>query len=221
MLRRVLDGVGRASSVAEVVLCTDSAEVAENARSWGTRVVLTSPECTSGSERIASVIDQIDADVIINVQGDQPFVDPAIIDQMCGVFRERIPTPAVVTPVYPLPSTKLDNPDVVKVIVSSAQRALYFSRATVPFVRGKPASEWGASGVHWGHVGMYGYRRDVLERWLALAPSPLENAEKLEQLRLLENGISIDTYEIVAQERSTLSVDSPADLETARALVVR
>lgn len=205
--------------MAEVVLCTDSAEVAEHARGWGSRVIMTSPDCSSGSERIASVVDQIDAEVIINVQGDQPFVDPTVIDRMCEVFRERVPTPAVVTPVYRLPIGKLDNPDVVKVIVGANDRALYFSRAAVPFVRGKPAGDWGSSRVHWGHVGMYGYRRDVLERWTAFGPSPLENAEKLEQLRLLENGISIDTYEIAAQDRNTLSVDSPADLETARGLV--
>jgi 3-deoxy-manno-octulosonate cytidylyltransferase (CMP-KDO synthetase) len=107
----------------------------------------------------------------------------------------------------------------VKVVVSTDHRALYFSRAAVPFVRGKERGEWLASGVHWGHVGMYGYQRDVMQRWSSLSASPLEEAEKLEQLRLLENGITIDTYEIVAQPRNTLSVDSPADLETARSLV--
>jgi 3-deoxy-manno-octulosonate cytidylyltransferase (CMP-KDO synthetase) len=153
------------------------------------------------------------------VQGDQPFVDPAVIESMCNVFRHRTPTPVVVTPVYPLPAEKIDNPDAVKVVVGANHQALYFSRAAVPFVRGKERAEWLASRVHWGHVGMYGYRRDVLQRWSSLNASPLEEAEKLEQLRLLENGITIDTYEIVAQPRNTLSVDSPADLETARRLV--
>jgi 3-deoxy-manno-octulosonate cytidylyltransferase (CMP-KDO synthetase) len=151
--------------------------------------------------------------------GHQPFVDPAVIESMCQVFRQRTPTPAVVTPVYPLPAEKIDNPDAVKVVVGANHQALYFSRAAVPFVRGKERAEWLASRVHWGHVGMYGYRRDVLQRWSSLNASPLEEAEKLEQLRLLENGITIDTYEIVAQPRNTLSVDSPADLETARRLV--
>lgn len=219
MLQRVLEGSAAAKSVGEVVLCTDSDEVASHARTWGSRVIMTSPACSSGSERIASVIGQIDADVVINVQGDQPFVDPTIIDSMCSVFRERTPTPSVVTPVYRLPAEKIDNPDAVKVVVGANQQALYFSRAAVPFVRGKERGEWLASGVHWGHVGMYGYRRDVLQRWATLRASPLEDAEKLEQLRLLENGITIDTYEIVAHTRNTLSVDSPADLETARRLV--
>jgi len=219
MLQRVVSEASRATSINAVVLCTDSDEIAALAKQWGVLAIMTSPDCTSGSERIASVVDQIDADVIINVQGDQPFVDPAIIDSMCAVFRERTPTPAVVTPVYRLPAEKLDNPDAVKVVVSADQRALYFSRAAVPFVRGQQKSEWSSSGVHWGHVGMYGYHRDVLQRWSSMMPSPLEQAEKLEQLRLLENGITIDTYEIVAHTRNTLSVDSPADLETARRLV--
>ena len=219
MLRRVITEAGRATSIDHVVLCTDSDEVAAHARDWGATVIMTSPECTSGSERIASVIDQIDADVVINVQGDQPFVDPKVIESMCDVFRTRRPSPSVVTPVYRLPLEKLDNPDAVKVVVAANQTALYFSRAAVPFVRGKQPSEWTSAAVHWGHVGMYGYRREVLRRWTALMPSPLEEAEKLEQLRLLENGITIDTYEIVAQPRNTLSVDSPADLETARRLV--
>ena len=219
MLRRVLEGSAAAKSIGEVVLCTDSDEVASHARTWGSRIIMTSPDCSSGSERIASVIGQIDADVVINVQGDQPFVDPTIIESMCSVFRERTPTPSVVTPVYRLPAEKIDNPDAVKVVVGANQQALYFSRAAVPFVRGKERGEWLASGVHRGHVGMYGYRRDVLQRWASLRASPLEDAEKLEQLRLLENGITIDTYEIVAHTRNTLSVDSPADLETARRLV--
>jgi len=219
MLRRVVTETAKARSINEVVLCTDSDEVAAAAREWNVRAIMTSPACTSGSERIASVIEHIDADVVINVQGDQPFVDPAVIDSMCEVFRQRTPTPAVVTPVYRLPAAKLQNPDAVKVVVAANRTALYFSRAAVPYVRGTVESEWSSAGVHWGHVGMYGYRRDVLQHWSTLRPSPLEAAEKLEQLRLLENGITIDTYEIVAQPRTTLSVDSPADLETARRLV--
>lgn len=219
MLRRVLDEASKAPSLAEVVLCTDSVEVADHGRSWGYRVLMTSPDCSSGSERIASVIDQLQGDVVINVQGDQPFVDPNIVESMCAVFRDRTPTPAVVTPVYPLPTEKLANPDVVKVVVGSRSQALYFSRAQVPHVRGSQPGEWRDHGVHWGHVGMYGYRADVLHEWSHLAPSPLENAEKLEQLRLIENGITIDTYEIVANAQNTLSVDSPADLERARSLV--
>ena len=219
MLQRVLIEAGKARTVSQVVLCTDSAEVAKHAGSWGVRVIMTSPDCASGSERIASVLDQIDADVVINVQGDQPFVDPLVIEQMCEVFRERRPTPEVVTPVYRLPAERLGNPDAVKVVVSTTNKAMYFSRSAVPFVRGRDISEWTELGVHFGHVGIYGFRRDVLARWLGLSATTLEDAEKLEQLRLLSHGITIDVYEIVHQPRTTLSVDSPADLETARRMV--
>ena len=221
MLRRALDGAGKSKRLVEVVLCTDSDEVAREARSWGHRVVMTSPECSSGSERIASVIDQLEADVIINVQGDQPFVDANIIDAMCDVFTNNRPIPEVVTPIYRLPAAKLASPDAVKVVVSNDRRALYFSRSAIPHVRGADVGHWTNHGVHWGHVGMYGYQRSVLQRWNSLAPSALEAAEKLEQLRLLDNGISITTYEIVANPRNTLSVDSPADLDLARQLVTQ
>jgi len=219
MLRRVVDETAKAKSVSQVVVCTDSDEIAAQARGWGSQVIMTSPDCASGSERIASVIDQIDADVVINVQGDQPFVDPLVIEQMCEVFRDRRPTPEVVTPVYRLPAEKLGNPDVVKVVVSATEKAMYFSRAAVPFVRGRDIGDWTQLGVHLGHVGIYGYRRDVLERWSGLSATMLEDAEKLEQLRLLSHGITIDVYEIVHQPCTTLSVDSPADLETARRMV--
>jgi 3-deoxy-manno-octulosonate cytidylyltransferase (CMP-KDO synthetase) len=156
---------------------------------------------------------------VINVQGDQPFIDPSIIDQMCTVFEQRTPVPAVVTPIYRLPPEKLSNPDAVKVVVGSTPRALYFSRAAVPFVRGSNPEQWAAAHVHWGHVGIYGYRREILTEWSRLAPSPLEEAEKLEQLRLLDNGIIVETYEISPKSSDTLSVDSPADLERARHLL--
>ncbi|MDP4642452.1 MAG: 3-deoxy-manno-octulosonate cytidylyltransferase [Ilumatobacteraceae bacterium] len=219
MLRRVLDAARTAQSISEVVLCTDSPEIVDLGTTWGYRVLLTSPSCSSGSERIASVVGELNSDVVINVQGDQPFVDPLVIESMCNVFRERTPTPPVVTPIYRLPAEKLANPDVVKVVVSAQQRALYFSRAAVPFVRGQEQAEWHQQAVHWGHVGMYGYRADVLAGWSQLLPSLLEDAEKLEQLRLLDNGITIETYEITAHSRNTLSVDSPSDLERARELV--
>jgi len=219
MLQRVLTEAGKAKSVSQVVLCTDSDEVAKHAGSWGVPVIMTSSDCASGSERIASVLAEIDADVIINVQGDQPFVDPLAIERMCEVFRERRPTPEVVTPVYRLPAEKLGNPDVVKVVVSAMNKAMYFSRSAVPFVRGHDIGKWTELGVHFGHVGIYGYRRDVLARWHNLSATALEDAEKLEQLRLLAHGITIDVYEIVHQPRTTLSVDNSADLENARQMV--
>ena len=138
---------------------------------------------------------------------------------MCEVFDQKGTHIDVVTPIYPMPVEKLASPDAVKVVVAGDGRALYFSRSVVPHVRGQQPEHATPRGAHWGHVGVYGYRREILRRWHELRPSRLEELEKLEQLRLLDNGISIMTYEIVANSRNTLSVDSPADLELARQLV--
>jgi len=219
MLKRVLDGAARARRIDGVVLCTDSDELSTAARSWGYDALMTSPQCTSGSERIASVCDGFDADVVINVQGDQPFVDAAIIDAMADVFASRIPTPEVVTPVYRIAAEKLHDPNAVKTVLRANGDAVYFSRSAVPHRRGIDPSQWADGATYWGHVGLYGYRRDVLARWASLAPSVLDDMEKLEQLRLIDNGITIATSEIVPTVRNTLSVDVAGDLELARTLV--
>ena len=193
MLKRVLDGAARARRVDRVVLCTDSDELMATTRAWGYDALMTSPRCTSGSERIASVCDDLDADVIINVQGDQPFVDATIIDAMADVFVARTPTPEVVTPVYPMAAEKLHDPNAVKTVLRANGDAVYFSRSAVPHRRGVDPSQWAQGATYWGHVGMYGYRRDVLARWSSLAPSVLEDMEQLEHVRLIYNGITISS----------------------------
>lgn len=223
MLQRVLEGCAAAQTPAAVVLCTDSAPVAERARSWGFQALLTSPACESGSERIASVADQLialggggaEATLIINVQGDQPFIDPAVIDAMGVEFNRRTPTPEVLTPVYRMGAEKVHNPNVVKTLLAADGRALYFSRSAVPHVRGVDPEQWPQHASYWGHVGIYGYRADVLQRWDALPYSPLEHTEKLEQLRLIEAGIQIGTFKV---EGESLSVDTAEQLEQARAI---
>jgi len=127
--------------------------------------------------------------VIINVQGDQPFIDPAVIDAMAEAFSAITPAPAVLTPVYRMAAEKVHNPNVVKTLLAADGRALYFSRSAIPHVRGVEPAEWPQHAPYWGHVGIYGYRADVLTRWPGLPASPLEQIEKLEQLRLIEAGI--------------------------------
>jgi 3-deoxy-manno-octulosonate cytidylyltransferase (CMP-KDO synthetase) len=149
------------------------------------------------------------------VQGDQPFLDPAVIDAMTAEFGRRTPLPEVLTPIYRMGADKVHNPNVVKTLVSADGRALYFSRSAIPHVRGVDPDDWHAHVPFWGHVGIYGYRADVLARWDSLPHSPLEEIEKLEQLRLLEAGIGIGTF---AVEGESLSVDTAEQLEQARAL---
>jgi 3-deoxy-manno-octulosonate cytidylyltransferase (CMP-KDO synthetase) len=153
--------------------------------------------------------------LVVNVQGDQPFLDPGVIDAMAGEFARRSPRPEVLTPIYRMGAGKVHNPNVVKTLVASDGRALYFSRSAIPHVRGVDPSDWHAHVPFWGHVGIYGYRADVLARWPHLPPSPLEESEKLEQLRLLEAGIGIGTFPVA---EASLSVDTAEQLEEARAI---
>lgn len=230
MLRRVLERCGQAKGVAAVVVCTDSEVVQEAAESWGYCALLTPQSCSSGSERLACVVDELvaaaggqafnrpmafDQTLVINVQGDQPLLDPAIIEAMVERFT-ALDRPAVLTPVYPLAAAKLHDPNVVKVLRAHDGRAITFSRSALPHVRDLDPDQWTSRTTFWGHVGLYGYRADVLAGWQALPVSPLEALEKLEQLRLIEAGIPLLTYEVAAD---CLSVDTPEQLEQARGLV--
>lgn len=222
MLRWVLEACLRAESPVAVVLCSDAPELIEAAAEWGCQGLLTSPACSSGSDRIASVVVELVAlaggepasTLVVNVQGDQPFLDPGVIDAMSDEFARRSPpVPEVLTPVYRMGAGKVHNPNVVKTLVAHDGRALYFSRSAIPHVRGVDPEHWHAHVPFWGHVGIYGYRADVLARWPDLPASPLEESEKLEQLRLLEAGIGIGTFP-VAEE--SLSVDTAEQLQAAR-----
>lgn len=233
MLRRVLECCRQSRRAAAVVLCTDSDLLRQEAEGWGFPVLMTAASCSSGSDRLASVVDALTAlaatavagadaappdparTVIINVQGDQPFIDPAVIDAMAEVFASTTPAPAVLTPVYRMGAEKVHNPNVVKTLLAADGRALYFSRSAIPHVRGVESADWSRHAPYWGHVGIYGYRADVLARWAHLPHSPLEHTEKLEQLRLIEAGIPVDTFPV---DGDFLSVDTAEQLEQARAI---
>ena len=228
MIQRVLERCRESTAVDTVVLCTDSQELQQRASAWGFPVLMTAESCSSGSDRIASVADALMAlawgdttpvaeqTAVINVQGDQPFIDPHVIDAMAAEFRRLDPVPSVVTPVYGLKPETVHNPNVVKTLLSHDGRALYFSRSAIPHVRDVDPSEWHRHTTYWGHVGMYGFRGDVLEAWNRLPASPLEDLERLEQLRLIEAGLTIATFEV---QGTSLSVDTAEQLEQARAMV--
>ncbi|KGF71777.1 3-deoxy-manno-octulosonate cytidylyltransferase [Neosynechococcus sphagnicola sy1] len=213
MIHHVLERSSRAKRIDRVVLCTDSIELQYLAKEWGFPVLMTSSSCSSGTDRIASVIDSFDEDLIINVQGDQPFIDPEVIDQMIEVFELQVSSAEVLTPIYRLSSDKIHNPNVVKTLVSSGDIALYFSRSAVPHVRDVVPDLWGEHAPYWGHIGIYGFHRDVLVRWPQLPESSLEKLEKLEQLRLIESGINVGVFKWC---EPGISVDTPEDLAEAR-----
>ena len=228
MIQRVLQRCREAGDVDAVVLCTDSDQLQRLAEGWGFPVLMTSAECSSGSERIASVADALMAlawddqpadparTAVINVQGDQPFIDPVVIDAMVAEFQRRDLLPEVVTPVYGLGEETVHNPNVVKTLLAHDGRALYFSRSAIPHVRDVDPADWHHHTTYWGHVGMYGFRGDVLKAWDQLPQSPLEDLERLEQLRLIEAGYTIATFPV---QGTSLSVDTAEQLEQARSMV--
>ena len=219
MLRRVFDQCLKAKSVNSIFLCTDSPLLIKSANDWGINAILTSKDCKSGSERISSVIPKLigntspEKSLIINVQGDQPFIDETVIDLMVEEFEKRISTPKVMTPVYELSKENIHNPNVVKVLLTNDKRAIYFSRSAIPHVRDVSPENWHSYSKYWGHVGIYGYRGDVLAKWLDFPYSELEKNEKLEQLKLIDAGIQIDTFVV---NKESLSVDTLDQLNDAR-----
>ena len=157
-----------------------------------------------------------DRTAVINVQGDQPFLDPSVIETMVAEFQRLDELPSVITPVYALSPDTVHNPNVVKTLLAQDRRALYFSRSAIPHVRDVDPAKWHNHTTYWGHVGIYGFRGDVLKAWNTLPVSPLEKLERLEQLRLIEAGHSIATFEV---EGTSLSVDTAEQLEEARRMV--
>jgi 3-deoxy-manno-octulosonate cytidylyltransferase (CMP-KDO synthetase) len=190
-----------------VVVATDSEEVASVCRERGIPVAMTSPECPSGSDRVREVARQIDADIYVNIQGDEPTLTADFFPPLLELFER--PEVEVSTLSVRCPAEEFANPNAVKVVTALDGRALYFSRATIPFDRDKT----GFAGYR-KHLGIYAYRKAALERFAALRPSPLERLERLEQLRLLENGISLYVAEA---PRDTIGVDTEEDLVRAEA----
>jgi 3-deoxy-manno-octulosonate cytidylyltransferase (CMP-KDO synthetase) len=206
--------VARDAGCGPVFVLTDAEQVATEARSFGAAVIMTDPALDSGTARIASVIDRLGSDIIVNLQGDAPLTDPDVVARSA---REAHGSGAPITiPVQRITSVgDLHDPSVVKVVRAHDGRALYCSRAPVPYVRDADPDDWPRASGFWAHVGLYAYRREFLEAFADLPPSGLEHAERLEQLRWLEAGLRLHTFEVDAQGPS---VDTPADLERVRSL---
>jgi 3-deoxy-manno-octulosonate cytidylyltransferase (CMP-KDO synthetase) len=177
---------------------------------------MTSPEHPSGTDRLAEVVQRCKCDAAINIQGDEPLIDPTVIDAVAKALGDTELSTAA-TPIRAV--EEYDNPNVVKVVVNAAGRALYFSRRTIPFVRdaanGSPAGQLAAF-PFLKHIGIYGYRREALLRLVKFPVSPLEQAEKLEQLRALENGMAMA---VVRVAYDSVGVDAPADVERVEKLL--
>ncbi len=204
MFWHVYQRAKKCPDLSAVYIATDDARIADAAERLDVPVLLTRSDHPSGTDRVfeaAACLEVPPDDVVINIQGDEPLLEPLLLSQLIRPFSD--PKVSVTTPIRRIDAENADNPDRVKVVFSCQNRALYFSRARIPFAR-----ESGAETVY-GHIGMYAFRMAVLQQFVRLAPGRLETIEKLEQLRLLENHIPIH---VVMTDYESLSVDRPADL---------
>jgi 3-deoxy-manno-octulosonate cytidylyltransferase (CMP-KDO synthetase) len=209
MLEHVWEKAGRARSLSRLVIATDDERILKEARRFGAAACMTRADHPSGTDRVAEVAAGEQAGVIVNIQGDEPLIDPAAIDAAVDGLLGSAASPMGTLKRRIEDAAELSNPNVVKVVTNLDGDAIYFSRSTIPFVRG-------ATAVHYKHIGLYVYRREFLLGYSRLRRGPLEEAEKLEQLRALENGFSI---RVVETGYESLGVDTPEDLQRVSALV--
>jgi len=215
MLWHVCQGVAQAKMIDEIWVLTDSKEVFDAAGSWGVKAVMTAEDCPSGTDRIASVVSVLDAEIIVNVQGDEPLIDPELIDELGR--RATMSDADMVTPLVKITDPKiLTSATTVKVVITEEGIALYFSRSPIPFVRDAAPEEWVEKSDFWLQVGTYAFRKNVLLEYRHWPESALEKLEKIEQLRFLEAGKTIQTFETHSH---SMAVDTPEDLEKVRQIM--
>jgi 3-deoxy-manno-octulosonate cytidylyltransferase (CMP-KDO synthetase) len=214
MLQHVYERASQARYLTSTIIATDDDAVYAAARKFGARVTMTRPDHLSGTDRVAEVASTENAEIIVNIQGDEPLIDPAAIDTailplahepdvQMATLKKRIEIPREIT-----------DPNVVKVVTDAKGDAIYFSRCPIPYVRQDAGSPAGTP--YFKHIGLYVYRRDFLLGYSSLPVGPLEQAERLEQLRAIENGFRI---RVVETEYESLGVDTPEDLERVSRLV--
>jgi len=217
VIQHVYLRTARARRISRTIVATDDRRIFDAVERFGGEAVMTSPDHPSGTDRIAEVAAGLDAEIIVNVQGDEALIDPRMIDQAVEPLLDNAAIPMATAATRISDLEELHDPNVVKVVVDQGGLALYFSRHPVPYIRDVRADEdLPAHHRFLHHIGLYVYRRDFLLRFAELAPTPLEQVEKLEQLRALENG-----YRIAVTETPLTSpgVDTPEDLERVRRIV--
>ena len=206
MIQHVWERARKAKKLGDVIVATDDARIQKCVEGFGGKAFMTRKDHPNGTSRIAGVMGHFKQDLVINIQGDQPLVDPAALDEMVGIFEKSKEVEMLTLAVRMTDKASFENPNVVKIVCDGAGNALYFSRATIPFVQGKQVCAFSFL----KHLGVYGYRRDFLLEFVAWQPGVLENIEKLEQLRVLERGRSI---RVIETEYDFISVDTEEDLQ--------
>lgn len=207
LLEWVIRGVREARSLtAGLVVATDHPEIANLAESLGVRAVMTAPELPSGSDRVWAAALSQDVDVVFNIQGDEPLIEPHWVDRLSAVFKEN-PETKMATLAHALPEEELSTLGTVKLILNQKNEAIYFSRHPIPYSR-EGIDKW--PGLALKHIGLYAYRKEFLRQFCAQGPTPLEKAESLEQLRALWMGAKIHVVEINGQ---SIGVDTAEDVK--------
>lgn len=210
MIRRVYEQAMKSTLLTDVVVATDDERIYQHVESFGGKAVYTKEEHPSGTDRCYEAFQKMNGsyEYVINIQGDEPFIDPTQIDLLCGVCTGATELATLMIPVDS--HEVLFDMGEVKITLNTQMEALYFSRMVIPYVKGKPESEWHKHHNYYRHVGMYAYRTDVLEKITKLQPSALEKAESLEQLRWLENGFKV---KCVVTNFDSHCIDAPEDIE--------
>jgi len=211
MIQRVYEQSRKSKRLHEVIVATDDKRIFDHVLSFGGKVIMTSPEHQSGTDRCYETLTLCGQayDAVVNIQGDEPFIDPQQIDTLCECLSGENVQLATLVRKTDDPS-EIHNINRIKVVLDKNNHALYFSRAAIPFMKGTQPGEWGAIRPYWMHIGIYGYRSETLKEITSLPVSGLEKAESLEQLRWLENGYRIKVAETTHE---SVSVDTPEDLE--------
>jgi len=202
LVQHVVDQVRKCRRVREIIVAIDDQRIAEALSPFKTRCVMTSPAHVSGTDRVAEVARGISDQIIVNVQGDEPEIEPQIVDELIERLEESGDEMATAATPFPA-GVDAANPNLVKVVISGEGKAMYFSRSVIPFQRDATA---GPGPTYYLHLGIYAYRRDFLLQYTAWPPTPCELAEKLEQLRALEHGAAIH---VVKVERASHGIDTP------------
>jgi len=215
MIQWVYEQASKTEYLRRVIVATDDERIFHTVHSFGGEAIMTDSEFASGSDRVAKVAETLDADIIINLQGDEPFIPPVLLDDLVLAFDD--PEVELATPVCKIKSNEeLHNPNVVKVCRDRQNYALYFSRSPIPYFRGEQTDNWINNHDFFKHIGIYAYRKDVLKTITQLPLSTLEKIERLEQLRMLENGYKIFTIET---HYDSISIDTKEDLKKANQII--
>jgi 3-deoxy-manno-octulosonate cytidylyltransferase (CMP-KDO synthetase) len=216
MIRRVYEQSLAASKLSKVIVATDDERIFKHVKDFGGEVVMTNSDHPSGTDRCQEAFLKTAGEFsyVVNIQGDEPFIDPSQIDLLAGLLDGNVELATLMIPVDS--EEVLFDMGEVKVVFNSDMEALYFSRTPIPFIKGHPLSTWHKQHSFYRHAGLYAYRKDILGRITSLSPSPLENAESLEQLRWLENGFKI---KLAITSFESHCIDSPEDVEKALRLM--